>query len=256
LPTIQSVISRSAKPTKAGATLPKSWMNRTSEKPARVAAACLLPKFRRQILIQIKGGSGLTGHPATSTPERKDYQSMRTVTTNFVGVVLATLTVSTGALAQSPYYDDLACRQYADAQIAPLRDQANAQSLGSTLLGAGLGAALGGAVGGGRGAGIGAASGAIVGTGVGAANAQNAAAYLQQQYNAYYAQCMSTRSAPPYGAPAPAYAPAPGYAPQPTYPPQAGWSGGSTANEFNRQELNRLQAAPPPPPYYPPPPRY
>jgi hypothetical protein len=44
------------------------------------------------------------------------------------------------------------------------------------------------AVGGGRGAGIGAASGAIVGTGVGAANAQNAAGYLQQQYNGYYAQ--------------------------------------------------------------------
>jgi hypothetical protein len=32
---------------------------------------------------------------------------------------------------------------------------------------------------------IGAASGARVGTGVGAANAQNAAGYLQQQYNAY-----------------------------------------------------------------------
>ena len=73
-------------------------------------------------------------------------------------------------------------------QIAPLRDQANSQVMGGTLLGAGLGAALGAAVGGGRGAGIGAASGAIVGTGVGAANAQNAAGYLQQQYNGYYAQ--------------------------------------------------------------------
>jgi uncharacterized protein YcfJ len=55
---------------------------------------------------------------------------------------------------------DFTCRQYADAQIAPLRDQANAQGAGSALLGAGLGAALGGAIGGGRGAGIGAASGA------------------------------------------------------------------------------------------------
>jgi hypothetical protein len=145
---------------------------------------------------------------------------MRLVATRFVGTVLAALATSTGAMAQS-YYDDQACRQYADAQIAPLRDQTNAQAFGSTLLGAGLGAALGGAVGGGRGAGIGAASGAIVGTGVGVTNAQNAAGYLQQQYNAYYAQCMASRrySPPPYDARAPAYAPAPGYSPQPGYAP-------------------------------------
>jgi hypothetical protein len=145
--------------------------------------------------------------------------SMRLVATSFVSTVLA-LATSSGAMAQS-YYDDQACRQYADAQIASQRDQANAQAFGSTLLGAGLGAALGGAVGGGRGAGVGAASGAIVGTGVGVANAQNAAGYLQQQYNAYYAQCMAShRYSPlPYGAPAPAYAPAPGYSSQPSYPP-------------------------------------
>ena len=64
---------------------------------------------------------------------------------------------------------------HADAQIVPLRDQANANTVGSTLLGAGLGAALGGAIGGGRGAGIGAASGAVVGAGAGASNAQYAA---------------------------------------------------------------------------------
>ena len=99
--------------------------------------------------------------------------------------------------------DDMRCRQYADAQIAPLRDQANANTVGSTLLGAGLGAALGAAVGGGRGAGIGAASGAVVGTGVGAANAQNAAMDLQQRYNAYYANCMATQAGPPPGMAAP-----------------------------------------------------
>jgi hypothetical protein len=153
----------------------------------------------------------------------------------FVGAVLAALSVSTGALAQS-YYDDQVCRQYADAQVAPLRDQANTQAVGSTLLGAGLGAAFGAAVGGGRGAGIGAASGAILGTGAGVANAQNAAGYAQQQYNALYAQCMASRRPPPppyagqgYApqgyplgqgyAPAQAYGPAPGYAPQPGYPP-------------------------------------
>jgi len=101
---------------------------------------------------------------------------------------------------------DYTCRQYADAQIAPMRDQANTQAIGSTLVGAGLGAALGGAIGGGRGAGIGAASGALVGTGVGASNAQNATGYIQQQYNAIYANCMASQGAPPppaYGAPVP-----------------------------------------------------
>ena len=145
---------------------------------------------------------------------------MRTVVKKFVGAIWAAFTVSTGAMAQSPYYDDLACRQYADAQIAPLRDQANSQAVGSTILGAGLGAALGAAVGGGRGVGIGAASGAIVGTGVGAANAQNAAGYLQQQYNANYAQCMAARRYPPpspYPAPAPGYAPGSGYSPASRY---------------------------------------
>jgi outer membrane lipoprotein SlyB len=163
---------------------------------------------------------------------------MRSLTTSFVGAVLAVFTTSIGAMAQS-YYDNQACRQYADSAVAPLRDQANsqagAQALGSTLLGAGLGAAIGGAVGGGRGAGIGAASGAVLGGGAGVANAQNTAAYVQQQYNAYYAQCMASRrpAPPPYNYNAPAasynptpsynappsnyYAPPPGYAPAPSY---------------------------------------
>ena len=135
---------------------------------------------------------------------------MRAVTSSFVGVALAAFT-STGAIAQS-YYDDQACRRYADSQIAPLRDQMNSQAVGSALLGAGVGAAIGGAVGGGRGAGIGAASGAIVGGGAGAANAQNTAAYVQQQYNAYYYQCMQQRSGPPpgYAALQPGYGSPPG----------------------------------------------
>jgi len=123
------------------------------------------------------------------------------------------LSTSTGVMAQS-YYDDQACRQFADSQVAPLRDQMNSQAVGSALLGAGVGAAIGGAVGGGRGAGIGAASGAIVGGSAGAANAQNAEGYLQQQYNGYYAQCMATRRPPPPNY-APGYPPAPGYG----YPP-------------------------------------
>jgi len=148
---------------------------------------------------------------------------MRSVTASFAGTVL--LLASSGAIAQS-YYDDQACRQYADAQTAPLQNQASFQALGGTLLGAGLGAALGGAIGGGRGAGIGAASGAVVGGGASVANAQNAGAYLQQQYNAYYSQCMAARTSPPpaYNAPPPTYAPAAGYAQPPAYPPSPGYA--------------------------------
>jgi uncharacterized protein YcfJ len=149
---------------------------------------------------------------------------MRLIATRLVGSALAVVTGSTATMAQS-YYDDQACRQYADAQVAPLRDQANAQTFGSTLLGAGLGAAIGGAVGGGRGAGIGAASGAVVGGGVGAANAQNTAAYMQQQYYGYYSQCMASRSyaRSPYTAPAPTYPPGSGYGPPGYQPPPSYW---------------------------------
>ena len=117
---------------------------------------------------------------------------MRPVKTSVAASILAALTTSTAAMAQS-YYDDQACRQYANQQVAAIQGQANAQAFGSTLLGAGLGAAIGGAVGGGRGAGIGAASGAVLGGATGVANAQNAAGYAPQQYNAYYSQCMASR---------------------------------------------------------------
>jgi hypothetical protein len=180
---------------------------------------------------------------------------MRPVKTSVAASVLAVLTTSTAAMAQS-YYDDQACRQFASQQVAAIQNQANTQAFGSTLLGAGLGAAIGGAVGGGRGAGIGAASGGVLGGAKGIANAQNAAAYAPQQFNAYYSQCMAARTPPPpsYYAPAPAYAPAQGYAPRPS----------SSANDLNRQQYNQLTSGPqypayPPPGYspYPPyPPRY
>jgi uncharacterized protein YcfJ len=131
----------------------------------------------------------------------------------------AALLAGSAAMAQNPYADDLACRQYADQAVAPLQAQANTNTVGSALLGAGLGAALGAAVGGGRGAGIGAASGAIVGTGAGAANAQASGGYIQQQYNAYYYSCMQSRApAPAYAAPqygAPQGYPTGGYSPPP-----------------------------------------
>ena len=167
---------------------------------------------------------------------------MRLCSKSFAIAALLTLTASGTAMAQTAYYDDMACRQYADQQTAPMRSQAGANAVGNTLLGAGLGAAIGGAVGGGRGAGIGAASGAMMGAAGGAAQAQYDSAYIQQQYNAYYSQCMQARSAartPPPGS-APGYGPPPGYA-QPS---------GSSADQLNQQEMN--QGPPPAYPGYPP----
>ena len=89
--------------------------------------------------------------------------------------------------------DDQACRAFANAQTAPLSAQANNQALGGALLTTALGAGLGAAVGGGRGAAIGAASGAVVGGAVGAQSSSLAGMSIQQQFNIYYAQCMSSR---------------------------------------------------------------
>ena len=127
-------------------------------------------------------------------------------------------------MAQNPQADYAACDAYARQAVQPYLNQANAQGVGSALVGAGLGAALGAAIGGGRGAGIGAASGALGGTMVGAGNSAYASADIQNMYNSYFASCMQSRGArpmaqPAYGAPAygaPAYAPAyqqpyPGY---------------------------------------------
>src|SRR5438445_5026091 len=101
---------------------------------------------------------------------------MRPMVTGVVASMLTIVVSGGGAMAQSPYADDIACRQYADQQTAGLRaqaSQAGADAVGGTLLGAGLGAAVGG----GRGAAVGAASGAVAGTGAGVANAQNTEAY-------------------------------------------------------------------------------
>src|SRR5712692_5830261 len=136
---------------------------------------------------------------------------MSSIGKGFVGAAVMSLALGASAVAQYPqsYYDDVACRQWADSQVAPMRAQASSDTVGSTLGGAALGAALGAAIGGGRGAGIGAASGAVLGAGSSSANAD---AYIAQQYNGYYAQCMASRTAPQR--PPAGYAPAPSSASQ------------------------------------------
>ncbi len=119
------------------------------------------------------------------------------------GAAFALAILASGS-AMAQYNYDAYCRQYSDSAVAPMRNQAAAQGVGSALVGAGLGAALGAAAGGGRGAGIGAASGAILGTGVGVANAQYSDAAIAQQYNAYYYQCMQQYAQPAYAPQQPA----------------------------------------------------
>jgi len=125
----------------------------------------------------------------------------------FILLVAAVMAVAISSSAIAQYYNrDAQCRQYASQAVAPMQQQAGANTAGSALLGAGLGAALGAAAGGGRGAAIGAASGAAVG-GVGGAAANSDA--VQQAYNSYYYQCMGSPPAPPPGYAQPGYAPAP-----------------------------------------------
>jgi len=86
--------------------------------------------------------------------------------------------------------DVVACRQFADSQVAGGAQQANNQQVGGAVLGTVLGAALGAAVGGGRGAAIGAGAGAVYGTAAGSGYAAQSQYGLQQSYNMAYAQCM------------------------------------------------------------------
>ena len=106
--------------------------------------------------------------------------------------------------------DDLACRHYAEAMVAPGVAAANRRGFDSVLIGSALGAGLGAAIGGGHGAAIGAAGGAAAGTTYGAVGANWAQMALQQQYDYSYAACMTAK-----GNRAPGFAPVPGAPPPP-----------------------------------------
>lgn len=118
--------------------------------------------------------------------------------------------------------DQQNCQAFANSQTAPLAAQANNQALGGAILSTALGAGLGAAIGGGRGAAIGAASGAALGSGMAAQSSSMAGMSIQQQFDAFYAQCMYARGnqvpgfAPPgsFGGPPPFLGP-PGGGPPP-----------------------------------------
>ncbi|MFC0401921.1 YMGG-like glycine zipper-containing protein [Paraburkholderia rhizosphaerae] len=114
--------------------------------------------------------------------------------------------------------DDYACRDYAyrssNAQGAAqgaTQNSVNSTALG-TLGGAAAGALLGAAAGNaGVGAAIGAGSGLLLGSAVGANGATYAAGGLQAQYDAAYAQCMTSKGNSIAQPQAPVYAPQPYY---------------------------------------------
>ncbi|KQR76555.1 hypothetical protein ASG35_16090 [Burkholderia sp. Leaf177] len=117
--------------------------------------------------------------------------------------------------------DDYECRNYAfqagnpqGAAQAATTNSVNSSVLG-TLGGAAAGALIGAAAGNpGAGAAIGAGGGLLVGSAAGANSAQYSAAGLQGQYDAAYAQCMTSKGntiqQPQVYAPQPVY-----YAPPP-----------------------------------------
>lgn len=78
--------------------------------------------------------------------------------------------------------DDVICRNFANSQVAGGPEQANANVVGSAVVGTLLGAALGAAIGRGPGAAIGAASGAVIGTGAGANGSAWSQMSIQQRY--------------------------------------------------------------------------
>jgi hypothetical protein len=96
--------------------------------------------------------------------------------------------------------DDIACRQYASAQIgygSPAQ-AATQSAVGSAVLGTALGAAAGAAIGAAAGnpaagAAIGAGSGLVMGSAVGAGAAAASGGAVQQRYDIGYAQCMVAR---------------------------------------------------------------
>ncbi len=82
------------------------------------------------------------------------------------------------------------CKHYADQEVSGQAEAANANAVGSSLVGTILGAGLGAAVGGGHGAAVGAASGATAGTVAGASTSSSAQLDIQQRYDIAYEQCM------------------------------------------------------------------
>lgn len=119
--------------------------------------------------------------------------------------------------------DDIACRNYAQAQAGSAQQASDESTVRSAALGTVVGAALGAAVNGGRGAGVGAGTGLAFGTMAGVGEGERSAYGAQRRYDNAYQQCMYAQgnrvpvSGRMMASPAPAYNY--GYNNSPNYPP-------------------------------------
>jgi len=86
--------------------------------------------------------------------------------------------------------DQQECQQYAQSQVEGQANKANWKTAGSALLGFVGGSMIGGAIDHSHGAEVGAVVGTAAGAGLGAHSGQKS---IQQQYDAAYAQCMTTK---------------------------------------------------------------
>jgi hypothetical protein len=124
--------------------------------------------------------------------------------------------------------DEANCEQYAGDRVAGRVKEANDRVATSTIVGTALGVGLGAAVGNTQGAIVGGAAGAAIGNGASGPGWKQAG--VQREYDAAYAQCMTSKGntvgyggrgaypppPPGYGPPPP---PPPGYYPPPPPPP-------------------------------------
>jgi hypothetical protein len=124
--------------------------------------------------------------------------------------------------------DEDACEQYAGDRVSGRVKAANDHVATSTIVGTALGVGLGAAVGNTQGAIVGGAAGAAIGNGASGPGYKQAG--VQREYDAAYAQCMTSRGnsvQSGYDGPPPGYRdyppPPPGYGPPPPppgyYPP-------------------------------------
>jgi hypothetical protein len=142
----------------------------------------------------------------------------------------------TGKSSDQFRYDDMECRNFADAQIggATPSDVANSTAAKSAIVGTAIGAGVGAAFGGGAGAAVGAGFGLLTGAAVGAGSGESSAYALQRRYDNAYVQCMYSKGQKvPVSGHLTSTPPVQHYAPPPPPPPGS---------------------PPPPPPGSPPPP--
>ena len=96
----------------------------------------------------------------------------------------------TGKTFEQFRFDDMQCRDFAQAQAGTAQDAASTAQVRSAAVGTAVGAVAGAAIGGRQGAGVGAGTGLLVGSVAGADAGYGSAYGSQRRYDNAYVQCM------------------------------------------------------------------